>query len=293
MKIARSTTMNAVRSLRFHWPEYLMEAAELALYLFVTCVVMTLFQHPASPIHKIIPAGIWRRMLAGLVMGITAIGIVMSPWGRQSGAHFNPAVTFTFYRLGKVQSGDAAFYIAAQFLGAIGGVALATYLLRGAPANQAVRYAVTAPGVYGKLTAFIAEVTISFISMSTVLFVSNTERTARYTPYFAGVLIATYITLETPLSGMSMNPARTFGSAFHARYWHSLWIYFIAPTLGMLSAAEVFLRVRKGAPPLCAKLYHSTDKRCIFNCGYLQRARLTLAPASSSPGCRADSRDPD
>ena len=245
-----------------------MEAAELAAYMFVICATVTLFQHPASPTREVIPAGIWRRIFTGLVMSTTVIVIIKSPWGRQSGAHFNPAVTFTFYRLGKVRSWDAAFYIAAQALGAIGGVELANCVLQGAPANAAVRYAATAPGVYGSPAAFIAELTISFISMTTVLYTTNRERIARYTPYFAGALVATYITFEAPLSGMSMNPARTFGSAFHASYWQSIWIYFVAPTLGMLSAAEVFLRVRKGIPPRCAKLYHTSDKRCIFNCGY-------------------------
>jgi aquaporin Z len=263
--------LDGVRSLRLHWPEYLMEAAELGAYLFFACASATLFQHPASPVRHVIPTDLWRRMLTGLTMGLTAIAIVKSPWGRQSGAHFNPAVTFTFYRLGKVESWDTVFYIASQFVGAIGGVALATYLLRGAPGDPAVRYALTAPGVYGDFAALIGEFTISFMSMTTVLFVTNRERIARYMPYFAGVLIAVYTTFEAPLSGMSMNPARTFAPAFRASYWHALWIYFIAPTMGMLSAAEVFLRVRKGAPPICAKLYHTNDKRCIFHCGYQNR----------------------
>ena len=245
-----------------------MEAGELGSYMFFACATATLFQHPASPVQHLIANDFWRRVLTGLAMGTTAIAIVMSPWGKQSGAHFNPAVTFTFYRLGKVELWDAAFYITGQFLGAIGGVALATYVLRGALSNQAVRYAVTAPGACGKAAAFVAELTISFILMTTVLFVSNREKLARYTPYFAGALVATYITFETPLSGMSMNPARTFASAFQAEYWQALWIYFIAPMLGMLSAAEVFLRIRRGVPPRCAKLYHTNDKRCIFHCGY-------------------------
>ncbi|MBV8830912.1 MAG: aquaporin [Acidobacteriaceae bacterium] len=74
----------------------------------------------------------------------------------------------------------------------------------------------TEPGVYGDVAALSAEFAISFISMSTVLFVSNRERIARYTPYFAGALVAIYMSFEAPLSGMSMNPARTFGSAFRA-----------------------------------------------------------------------------
>ncbi len=251
-----------------------MEAGELGSYMFLACATATLFQHPASPARHLIASDIWRRMLTGLAMGTGAIAIVMSPWGRQSGAHFNPAVTFTFYRLGKVRLWDAVFYVLAQFLGAVGGVWLATNVLLGAPSNQAVRYAVTAPGLYGQVAAFIAELIISFILMTTVLFVSNREKLARHTLYFAGALVATYVTFEAPLSGMSMNPARTFGSAFQASYWHALWIYFIAPTLGMLSAAELFLRIRKGVPPRCAKLYHTNDKRCIFHCGYRQRDAL-------------------
>jgi aquaporin Z len=200
----------------------------------------------------------------GLAVGATVIAIVISPWGKQSGGHFNPAITFAFYRLGKVAPWDAFYYVTAQFLGAISGVAMATFVLRGAPGNDAVRYAETVPGVYGSAAAFAGELTISFILMSAILLVSNRETLARYTPYVVGALYAIFITLETPLSGMSMNPARTFGSAFPASYWHALWIYFIAPTMGMLVAAEVFLRARGGVEPYCAKLHHANNKRCIF-----------------------------
>lgn len=266
--VQRPGALNAVGSLRLHWPEYLMEAGQLAIFMFFACAFATLLQHPASPVRHLIVGDVSRRALMGLAMGATVIAIVMSPWGKQSGAHFNPAITFTFYRLGKVELWDALFYATAQFLGAISGVAIAGYVLRGAPGNEAVRYAATVPGVYGDAIAFVAELMISFILMTTVLFVSNRETLARYTPYFAGALVAAYITFEAPLSGMSMNPARTFGSAFHASYWHALWIYFIAPPLGMLGAAEVFLRARGGVAPRCAKLHHANDKRCIFHCGY-------------------------
>ena len=110
-------TLNAADSLRLHWPEYLMEAGESGFYLFSACAVATLLWHPASPIQRYLPSDAVRRMLMGLAMGATIIAIVLSPWGKQSGAHFNPAVTFTFYRLGKVASWDAVFYCAAQLLG--------------------------------------------------------------------------------------------------------------------------------------------------------------------------------
>jgi aquaporin Z len=272
--LCRPDTLNAVNSLRHHWPEYLMEAGELGLYMFFACAFATLLQHPASPVQHFIVSGVLRRALMGLAIGAMVIAIVMTPWGKQSGGHFNPAITFTFYRLGKVELWDALFYAAAQFAGAISGVAIATYVLRGAPKNDAIRYAVTVPGVYGNGVAFAAELAISFILMTTILVVSNRETLARYAPYFVGALYAGYITFETPLSGMSMNPARTFGSAFHAGHWQALWIYFIAPTLGMLAAAEIFLRARGGVAPYCAKLHHANNKRCIFlHCGYRTEQR--------------------
>jgi aquaporin Z len=244
-----------------------METGEMAAYLFFTCAFATLLQHPASPVRHVIASDLSRRALMGLAIGATVTATIVSPWGQQSGGHFNPAVTFAFYRLGNVALWDAWFYATAQFAGAIGGVAIARYLLRDAPGNDAVRFAVTVPGMYGRPVAFVAELAISFILMITLLFVSNSEKLARYTPYFVGALYAIFIAFETPLSGMSMNPARTFGSAFHAGNWHALWIYFIAPTLGMLAAAEVFLLARKGASPYCAKLDHANNKRCIFRHG--------------------------
>ena len=260
-----SEGLSAAESLRLHWPEYLMEAGELGVYLFMACALATLLQHPASPLHQYVRGGVERRALMGAALGATMVALVMSPWGKQPGGHFNPAVTFTFYRLGKVEFWDFWFYTAAQFLGAVGGVSVARYMLRGAPGNEAVRYAVTVPGMWGSSVAFAAEVVISFVLVLTVLFVTNREGLAPYTPYFVGLLIAAYITFEAPLSGMSTNPARTFGSAFHADAWHSLWIYFIAPTSGMLAAAEVFLRARRGVGPYCAKLNHDNNKRCIFH----------------------------
>ena len=83
--------------------------------------------------------------------------------------------------------------------------------------------------------------------MLTVLHVSNNKRLNRYTAYFAGSLVALYITFEAPLSGMSMNPARSLGSALPGGIWDALWIYFIAPPIGMLAAAQVYLWWRGAA----------------------------------------------
>lgn len=259
---------SAFGKLALHWPEYVMEAGELALYMFFACAFATLIQHPGSPLRQLVTNGLARRALYGLAMGATIIAIITTPWGKRSGGHFNPAITFAFYRLGKVEPWDTVFYIAAQFVGATSGVLIAAFALRGAPQNHAVRYAVTAPGAFGNAGAFIGEIAISFGLMATILFATNSEKLARYTPYFVGSLYFVYLTFETPLSGMSMNPARTFASALRAGYWQAIWIYFLAPALGMLCAAEVFLRVRHGVGSYCAKLDHANNKRCIFRHGY-------------------------
>src|SRR5258708_10444065 len=138
--LRRSDGLSAIASLRHHWPEYLMEVGELGLYLFVACVIAALLQHPASIVRQSISSGVARRALMGLVMGATAIAIVISPWGKRSGGHFNPAITFTFYRLGKVEFLDGWLYVIAQFLGALGGFILCRYLLRVALCNPAVIY---------------------------------------------------------------------------------------------------------------------------------------------------------
>jgi aquaporin Z len=268
---------DAIDSLRSHWPEYLMEGAEVALHLFLTCIFAGLLLYPASPVRRFVDSTAGLRALMGLAVGATVVAIVMSPRGKQSGGHFNPALTLAFYRLGKMGLPDALFYVVAQFSGAIGGVCVARYLLPDTVGRHALRYAVTAPGVRGSAVAFVGELTISFILMLTILVSSNRESLSRYTPYLVGLLYAIFITLEAPLSGMSMNPARTFGPALHLSYWYAIWLYFTAPTLGMLVAAEVFLRARGGVPPFCAKLHHANNTRCILRHG--------TPPYSAKPMC--------
>ncbi len=206
-----------------------MEAAGLGVFMLSACVCATLLQHPASPVAQVIQPPLLQRFLMGLAMALTAISIVYSPWGKQSGAHLNPAVTLTFFRLGKVAPWDALWYVIAQFVGGILGVGLAATLLWRFIADPTVNYVVTVPGRFGAGVAFVAEVLIAFILMSVVLRVSNNRPLNRFTGLCAGLLVAMYITLEAPLSGMSLNPARTFGSALSAQVWTALWIYFLAP----------------------------------------------------------------
>ena len=257
-----------MNALRRHYPEYLMEAVGLGLFMVSASVFTILVEHPASPIHQTIANPLLRRGLIGVAMGLTAIALIYSPWGKQSGAHLNPVVTLTFFRLGKVRRIDMLFYIAAQCIGGGLGVLLVASLWHDAIAHPNVNYVVTIPGIAGTAIAFLAEFGISLGMMLMVLLVSNTPKLARFTGLLAGLLIVLYITLEAPLSGMSMNPARTLASAIPARNWTAIWVYFTAPTVGMLTAAELFIRLKGRHSVRCAKLHHQNQKRCIFRCGY-------------------------
>ncbi len=270
MKIATETASvqpptTALQSWRTHWPEYVIEGAALGTFMLSACAFGVLLEHPMSALNQAIAHPVLRRVLIGLVMGLTAVGIISSPFGQRSGAHMNPSVTLSFLYLGKVKPWDAVFYIVFQFLGGIAGVGFATLLIGVPLSHTAVDYVVTVPGSRGFAPAFAAEVAISGLMMWTILNISNSARFARYTPLFAGTLVATYISIEAPLSGMSMNPARTLGSAVWAVEWTGLWIYFTAPVLGMLTAASLF-RTRRRVH--CAKLHHENNQRCIFNCEY-------------------------
>jgi len=254
-------------ALRRHWPEYLMEAWGLGTFMVSACLVTALLEHPASPVHRALPDPTLRRVLVGVAMGATAIGIVYSPWGKQSGAHINPSITLAFLRLGRISPWDAAFYVAAQFAGAALGVALSWAVLGAAIADPTVAWAVTVPGSPGTTVAFLAELAISFGMMALVL-AATTSSWAPWTGVFCGPAVATYIAVEAPLSGMSMNPARTFGSALLGDVWTAFWLYCVAPPAGMLLAAEA---LRRRAEPGCAKLHHQNDRRCI-HCGEVRRA---------------------
>ena len=257
--------MSVLGVLRRHWPEYAIEAWALGMFMISAGVVTMVIEHPHFGIRQAIANDFLRRALIGASMGATAIALIYSPWGRRSGAHMNPAVTLTFLALGKIARVDAFFFVAAQFFGGLVGV-LATFAVFGERfAGPPVNFVATLPMPEGATLAFVFEVLISCGLMATVLSFSNSPRLMTYTGLAAGTLIAVYITFEAPYSGMSMNPARSFASAAPAGLWQGIWIYFIAPPIGMLVAAFFYRRARARVD--CAKLCHAADVRCI-HCGY-------------------------
>jgi len=163
-----------LKAIRNHWPEYLMEAGGIGAFMIVACISSAALWHPESPIeHLVAEKPRLQRMLMGISMGLAAILIVYSPWGKRSGAHINPALTLTYLRLGKIHFWDALFYILFQFAGAIAGVTLAWLMLGSIISLPEVNFAATVPGESGAFVAFVAEMLISAGIMGTVLFTTN------------------------------------------------------------------------------------------------------------------------
>lgn len=271
---AEAKAIGSAAVIRVHWPLYMYEAAELAIFMISACFCSVWFFDPAYPALHMLPSSALRRLLMGIAMGATAVFIIRSPMGKRSGAHFNPSITLTYFRLGKIGRWDAVFYVFFQFIGGCMGVGVSALCLGSVLADPAVDYAVTIPGKYGTAAAFGAEFLMSALLMAVVLWFSNRPRIASYTSYLVGVLITFYVLVFAPVSGFRINPARTTGSAIFADVWTAIWLYFVAPIAGMMLAAEVHLRVYGIDKILCAKLHPDPNYPCPFFCQFPMHRHL-------------------
>jgi aquaporin Z len=257
-----------VKAFERNWHLYSFEAVELAIFMFSACAFAIFLFDPSYPEVRMFPAAAVRRLFMGIAMGLTAILIIHSPMGKRSGAHFNPAITLTYFRLRKIAGWDATFYVLFQFIGGILGVAIGAMCFGKTLADPSVEYAITVPGIYGTAGAFFAELFMAALLMAVVLWMTNRPTPAPYTSYGVGLLIALYVFFFAPISGFSINPARTTGSAVFAEVWTAVWLYFVAPIFGMLGSAEIYLRSQGADRILCAKLHPDPRYACPFLCKF-------------------------
>lgn len=258
----KQNQMKPLDTLQKHVVEYLIEAWGLGTLLFCAGIYATLLFYPASPIHQLIPDPFIRRVTMGIAMGATIYSIIASPWSRRSGAHLNPAVTFTFYRLGRVKLWDALFYMLFQFLGGLLGILLAQLILKEAFTAKPVQYIVTVPGRAGVTAAFTAEFLVSTLTMFVVQSLSNHPRLSPITPKVVGLLVVCYFIFASPYSGFSMNPARTIASALPSGIWTATWLYLVAPISGMVLGVELYLRLHPRPRVRCGKLWYDHTTPC-------------------------------
>ncbi|XP_057771797.1 probable aquaporin NIP7-1 isoform X1 [Salvia miltiorrhiza] len=171
--------------------------------------------------------------------GLTVVVLVFSI-GPISGAHINPAVTIAFAAAGPFPWSKVPLYIAAQ----VGGSVLATY------AGQFVygikpELMLTTPLNNGWINAFLVELVATFIVlfMTTSLF-NQLQSIKCVSGFIAGGAICLGVLISGPVSGGSMNPARSLGPALVSRTFDNLWVYLIAPTLGAIAGVVVYRAIR-------------------------------------------------
>jgi aquaporin Z len=168
-----------------------------------------------------------------MVFGLVVMAMIYSI-GNISGAHINPAVTLGFFWAGRISLKQVAFYMLSQF----GGALLAAFILKYMFSGHDT-LGITAPAG-SVLQSFSLEVILSFILMFVILNVSTGHMEKGI---MAGVAVGGVIALEAlmggPVSGASMNPARSFGPALVSGQMADLWIYLVAPFVGTFLAFPV------------------------------------------------------
>lgn len=166
-----------------------------------------------------------------IVFGLIVMAMIYSV-GNISGAHLNPAVTLGFYFAGRINFQKALGYIPAQFCGAIAGALLLKLIFPAHPTLGA-----TLPTV-NYMAAFAIEVVLSFFLMFVILNVSTGHMEKGI---MAGVAIGGIVAIEAlvggPMTGASMNPARSLGPALVSLNFKAIAIYLVAPCLGTLLAS--------------------------------------------------------
>ncbi len=224
---------------KLNWKSYFIEAWALGMFMISATGFVVLFEHPVFHVNTLIPSATVRRIFIGAAMGITAILLIYSKWGKQSGSHMNPAVTLANYSLNRISLVDTVGYILFQIMGASAAMFLLKILFANYISHPSVNYIITQPGKPGVAVAAFAEFSMSFIIFLMVMIISN-SKLMKYTGWFAGTFVFIFISIEAPLSGMSINPARSLGSAIAADSWGSFWLYIISPVAGMLLSAFLF-----------------------------------------------------
>lgn len=257
--------------------EYIAELAGTAVLVFIGFSAIMLNFGEGSPIIKIIPhVGVRLLLTAAIFAGVGSL-VAISPFGQRSGAHINPSVSLGFWILGRMHRHDLFAYILAQVLGAVLGT-IAFYAVWGDWA-ESIQFGATLLGEgVTILQGFVAEAGITFLLMLTILLCLSSDKTARWTPLVVWVLIVGVVYAESPVTGTSFNPARSFGPALIGGMWRHHWLYWVAPPIGAVLAVLVFHLGAMGRRRVrCCKLFHPLHSRnCIFkDCAYLDLQRQT------------------
>jgi aquaporin Z len=240
---------------RLHPRMYAAEFAGTALLLAVGLSAVIVMFANGSPVVMALPSAAVRRAIAGFLFGCVGLLIALSPLGRISGAHVNPAVTLAFWLEGKIAWRDASFYVAAQFLGGIVG----TFpLVAWGEWGRSVGFGVTLPMEEVPLwLPLLGEAVCTMLLVFTIFVLAAHARTRAFVPFAMPPLFSLLVAVEAPLSGTSTNPARSLGPALLTGDWQGLLIYFVGPCLGAATAVALLsLGALRHHLPHEARLFH-------------------------------------
>lgn len=256
--------MSAIDWKQLHWPEYGAELLGTAFLVFVGLSAVVFDFGKGLPLATLLPNASIRRLITGLLFAGSGSLVAVSPFGKLSGGHINPAVSLAFWAHGKMHHHDIVGYIIAQFLGALLGETLLV-LVWGHYAHS-VLDGMTLPGGNIPLwIVFLAEMGLTCLLIFAIFIFVSVPHLMRWTPLMTWLLVATMVWLESPVSGTSLNPARSFAPAFLAGLWTDQWLYWIAPPSGAILAVILFRLFTPGERDiLTGKLFHVSRYRSIF-----------------------------
>jgi aquaporin Z len=243
---------NNAKYLKFRSKFIFAEVTGTALLLMVGLSVVIFMFGSGSPMAELIPGVKVRQIITGFIFGSVGASIALSPLGKISGAHINPAVTIVFWLFKKLQGRLAITYILSQFTGAVIGC---LPLLLWGRLGKSIDFGVTIPGQdYTTQAAFFGEVITTFTMVLLLILFIGFRQIRRFTPYMFPVLYAIMVPLEADISGISTNPARSLGPAVISGQWDTFWIYLAGPLIGALLASLAGSMLAKRIT--IAKLYH-------------------------------------
>lgn len=223
---------------------FIAEFIGTALLLTIGLSVVIFNWGQGSPMGKLIPDASLRRAITGFLFGCTGCLITLSPVGKISGAHINPAVSIAFYLRKKMKLRAMIGYIISQMLGALAGcIPLLLWGMQG----KSIGYGNTVPGFAGLTAAFIGEALTTACLIIIIFVFVGTPRLRNYTPFTMPFLYGLMVWAETIYSGCSTNPARSFGPAVISGIYTGYWIYWAAPLLAVIivTMALRLLRLQK------------------------------------------------
>ena len=248
-----------------HWPEYGAELLGTAWLVFVGLSAVVFDFAVGLPMSHLVPDASLRRLITGVIFAGSGSLVAISPPGKLSGAHINPSVSLAFWTHGKLRTLDLFGYVIGQLIGAIIGAALLALVWRQC-ALDGLHDGATVPGAgYPLWFVFLAELALTFLLVLMIFLFVSVHSLMRWTPLMNWILVAVMVWVEAPVSGTSLNPARSLGADLIAWFWQSQWLYCIAPPLGALLAVAVFRLLSAGERDvLTGKLFHVAHYRSIF-----------------------------